>query len=219
LCQAACRGLTNRTNIKRRKEIRTYEPDARGGGFHGQEMEIRYLMRIRIILVELKYQAILTTICSGRLRLGEAIHLRVSDIDGKRMTMLVRQGKGNKDRYTLLGERTLEFLRLYYKAYRPVEWLAPSKDPAQPLSSSSVQKEFKKALHKAGIRKNASVHTLRHCFATYLLESGTDLYHIQHLLGHTTVKTTSIYFHITGKDLAKVKSPIDLFPNDQKLNR
>jgi integrase/recombinase XerD len=163
----------------------------------------------------LKHQAILTTIYSGGLRLGEATHLRVSDIDGERMTILVQQGKGNKDRYTLLGQRTLELLRLYYKAYHPVQWLFPSKDPAQPLSGSSVQRVFKKALHKAGIQKKASVHTLRHSFATHLLESGTDLYHIQRLLGHTTASTTSIYLHITGRDLAKVKSPIDLLPSHQ----
>jgi integrase/recombinase XerD len=162
----------------------------------------------------LKHRAILTTIYSGGLRLGEAIKLKPSDIDGERMTILVRQGKGNKDRYTVLGEKTLELLRLYYKAYRPGEWLFPSKDPAQPLSGSSVQRVFKKALHRAGIRKKASVHTLRHSFATHLLESGTDLYHIQRLLGHTTAKTTSLYLHITGKDLAKVKSPIDLLPDD-----
>jgi integrase/recombinase XerD len=162
----------------------------------------------------LKHRAILTTIYSGGLRLGEATRLRVSDIDGERMTILVQAGKGNKDRYTVLGQRNLEILRRYYKAYRPTEWLFPSKDPAQPLSGSSVQRVFKKALHQAGIKKKASVHTLRHCFATHLLESGTDLYHIQRLLGHTTAKTTSVYLHITGRDLAKVKSPIDLLPSD-----
>jgi integrase/recombinase XerD len=162
----------------------------------------------------LKHQAILTTIYSGGLRLGEATHLRVSDIDGKRMTILVQQGKGNKDRYTVLGQRNLELLRRYYRAFRPVQWLFPSKDPAQPLSGSSVQRVFKKALHQAGIKKKASVHTLRHCFATHLLESGTDLYHIQRLLGHSTAKTTSVYLHVTGRDLAKVKSPIDLLPSD-----
>lgn len=165
-------------------------------------------------LDNLKHRAILSTIYSGGLRLAEATHLRVSDIDGKRMVILVRQAKGNKDRYTVLGEGARELLRLYYKAYRPVEWLFPSKDPAKPISGSSVQKVFKEALHKAGIKKKASVHTLRHSFATHLLESGTDLYHIQRLLGHTTAKTTSLYLHITGKDIAKVKSPIDLLPGD-----
>ncbi|RLB28538.1 MAG: integrase [Deltaproteobacteria bacterium] len=164
----------------------------------------------------LKHQAILTTIYSAGLRLGEATRLRVSDIDSKRMTILVRQGKGNKDRYTVLGQQTLQLLRLYWKTCHPADWLFPSKDPAQPLSGSSVQRVFKKALHRAGIKKKASVHTLRHSFATHLLESGTDLYHIQRLLGHSTAKTTSVYLHITGKGLAKVKSPIDLLPNDQK---
>lgn len=162
----------------------------------------------------LKHRAILTTIYSGGLRLGEAIKLKPSDLDGERMTILVQQGKGNKDRYTVLGKKTLELLRLYYKTYRPGQWLFPSKDPAQPLSGSSVQRVFNKALHRSGIRKKASVHTLRHSFATHLLESGTDLYHIQRLLGHTTAKTTSVYLHITGKDLAKVKSPIDLLPSN-----
>lgn len=162
----------------------------------------------------LKHKAILTTIYSGGLRLKEATHLRISDIDGKRMTILVQQGKGDKDRYTVLGQKTLELLRLYYKAYRPVEWLFPSRDPAQPLSDSSVQRVFNKALHKANIRKKATVHTLRHSFATHLLESGTDLYYIQRLLGHTSAKTTSVYLHITGRDLAKVKSPIDLLSSD-----
>jgi len=164
----------------------------------------------------LKHQAILTTIYSGGLRLGEATHLRVSDIDSKRMTILVQAGKGNKDRYTLLGQRTLRLLRLYWKAYHPGEWLFPSKDPAQSLSGSSVQRVFKRALQRAGIKKKASVHTLRHCFATHLLESGTDLYYIQRLLGHSSASTTSIYLHITGRDLAKVKSPIDLLSRDQK---
>jgi site-specific recombinase XerD len=169
-------------------------------------------------VTNLKHQAILTTIYSGGLRLGEATRLRVSDIDSTRMMILVQGGKGNKDRYTLLGQRTLELLRCYWKEYHPGEWLFPSKDPARPLSGASVQRVLKGALHQAGIKKKASVHTLRHSFATHLLESGTDLYYIQRLLGHTTASTTSIYLHITGKDLAKVKSPIDCLPNDQKPN-
>lgn len=164
----------------------------------------------------LKHLAILTTIYSGGLRVGEATRLKVSDLDSKRMTIRVQDGKGSKDRYTLLGHHTLELLRTYWKAYQPAEWLFPGKDPAKPISVSSIQMVFKKALHKAGIRKKASVHTLRHSFATHLLESGTDLYYIQHFLGHTTANTTSIYLHITGKDLARVRSPIDLFKEHKK---
>jgi len=162
----------------------------------------------------LKHRAILTTIYSGGLRVGEATHLKVSDIDSKRMMIRVQGGKGNKDRYTLLGKSTLDILKRYWDAYRPVEWLFPGRHFTSPISNSSVRKVFKVALHRAGIKKNASVHTLRHSFATHLLESGVDLYYIQRLLGHSSGSTTSIYLHITGKDLGKVKSPIDLLKAD-----
>jgi site-specific recombinase XerD len=164
----------------------------------------------------LKHKAILVTIYSGGLRLGEATHLKVSDIDSRRMMIRVRQGKGMKDRYTLLGKRTLKILRIYWHAYHPSEWLFPSRTPEESISPSSIQKTFKKALHEAGIKKKASVHTLRHSFATHLLEAGTDLYYIQHLLGHTTASTTAIYLHITGKDLGRIKSPIDLLGDNHK---
>lgn len=163
-----------------------------------------------------KHRAILMTIYSGGLRLSEAAHLKVDDIDSQRMTIRVRQGKGNKDRYTLLGKLTLDILRVYWKAYRPVDWLFPSRTRQQSISRSSIQKTFKKALDKAGIRKAASVHTLRHSFATHLLEGGTDLYYIQHLLGHSAASTTAIYLHVAGKDLARIKSPIDDIEDPQK---
>jgi len=141
---------------------------------------------------------------------SEATHLKASDIDSKRMMIRVQGGKGNKDRHTLLGKHTLDILKEYWKAYRPVEWLFPGQEPKKPISISSIQRVFKASVHRAGIKKKASVHTLRHSFATHLLESGTDLYYIQRLLGHRSASTTSIYLHITGKDLAKIKSPIDL---------
>jgi integrase/recombinase XerD len=161
-------------------------------------------------LANLKHRAILATIYSGGLRVGEATRLKISDIDGKRMMIRVQAGKGNKDRYTLLGKRALVALREYWKAHRPVEWLFPGSEPTNPISVSSVQRVFKQALNRAGIKKKATVHTLRHSFATHLLESGTDLYYIQRFLGHTSASTTSIYLHITGKDLGRIKSPIDL---------
>jgi len=168
------------------------------------------------VTTNLKHCAILMTIYAAGLRVGEATRLKVSDIDSGRMTIRVNEGKGLKDRYTLLGQRNLETLRLYYKAYRPSEWLIPGRSPSEPVSISAVQRVFKASVHKAGIRKRASVHTLRHCFATHLLESGTDLYYIQRLLGHGSARTTSVYLHITGKDLSKIKSPIDLLGDDQK---
>ena len=168
------------------------------------------------MLRNLKHRAVLMTIYSGGLRLHEATQLMVSDIDSARMTIRVRQGKGNKDRYTLLGRRTLELLRLYWGVHRPVDWLFPSTHAGKPLSDSSVQRAFKGALYHSGIKKKASVHTLRHSFATHLLEAGTDLYHIQRLLGHTTAATTSIYLHVTRKDLSRIVSPIDLLEESEK---
>jgi len=149
-------------------------------------------------------------IYSAGLRLSEVVRLKVSDIDSQRMMIRVQQGKGQKDRYTLLAQRTLEVLRDYWKEYRPSGWLFPGKTAAEPLSVSSVQKVFEKVLLRAGVKKQASVHTLRHSFATHLLEAGTDLYHIQRLLGHTTPNTTAVYLHVSRKDLGGLISPIDL---------
>lgn len=164
----------------------------------------------------LKHRAILMTVYSGGLRVREVSRLKVSDIDSGRMMIRVNEGKGLKDRYTLLGERNLEILRLYWSVYRPSEWLFPGRNPEEPISTSAIQRVFKASVHKAGIKKPATVHTLRHSFATHLLESGTDLYYIQRLLGHTTPSTTAIYLHITGRDLGKVRSPIDLIGGDQR---
>ncbi len=160
----------------------------------------------------LKHRTILMTIYSGGLRINEAVHLKPTDIDSSRMMIRVR-GKGDKDRYTLLGHRTLEILRVYWEVYRPADWLFYGRNLAEPISVSSIQKVFKRSVGKAGIRKAATVHTLRHSFATHLLQNGTDLYYIQRLLGHSAASTTSVYLHITGKDLGKVVSPIDLFEN------
>jgi integrase/recombinase XerD len=157
----------------------------------------------------LKHRALLVTIYSAGLRVSEVVHLKVSDIDSQRMVIRVQQGKGEKDRYTLLARRTLEVLRDYWRAYRPEDWLFPGQPAKGFLSVSSVQKIFEKVVHQAGVRKHATVHTLRHSFATHLLEAGTDLYHIQRLLGHTTPKTTAIYLHLSRKDLGGVSSPLD----------
>jgi integrase/recombinase XerD len=163
----------------------------------------------------LKHRAILMTIYSGGLRLDEATHLKVSDIDSERMTIKVR-GKGDKDRYTLLGNRTLETLRIYWKFYHPEHWLFASNRPDRPISHSCVQRVFKAALGKSGIKKRASVHTLRHSFATHLLEAGTDLYHIQRLLGHKSPQTTTVYLHVARKDLGRIVSPIDLLKDHEE---
>ncbi len=159
------------------------------------------IQRIFSAIGNLKHRAVLMTIYSAGLRLGEVVHLKVSDLDSERMTIRVRQGKGQKDRYTLLAQRTLDILREYWKEYRPQGWLFPGKPESEPLSVSAVQRVLEKALLRAGIQKAASVHTLRHSFATHLLEAGTDLIHIQRLLGHTSLRTTAVYLHLSRKDL------------------
>ena len=162
----------------------------------------------------LKHRAILMLIYSSGLRLTEASHLKVTDIDSKRMVLRIREGKGRKDRYTLLSTVVLELLREYWSQYRPQEWLFPGRPSEKPLSVRSIQRIFKKARTLAGIRKPATVHTLRHSFATHLLEQGTDLHRIQLLLGHRSLKTTAIYLHVSRKELARIVSPLDFKPHN-----
>jgi len=164
----------------------------------------------------LKHRAILMTIYSAGLRISEALQLKLTDIDSQRMMIRVAHGKGNKDRYTLLGRRNLEILREYWKKYRPVDWLFCNPSRKKPLSTNAVRRVFYKALRKVGIKKPATIHTLRHSFATHLLEAGTDLYHIQHLLGHPNPKTTAVYLHLSRKELTKVTSPLDLLEEPEK---
>jgi len=169
------------------------------------------------VIRNLKHRAILMMIYSAGLRLSEVAHLKVSNIDSQRMMIRVEQGKGDKDRYTLLAKRALGILRDYWREYHPKDWLFPGDSKERPISSRSIQKIFGRALSEAGIKKPATVHTLRHSFATHLLEVGTDLYHIQHLLGHKSPKTTTIYLHVSQRDLARVISPIDRWEEIGKL--
>jgi len=161
------------------------------------------------VTTNLKHRALLMTTYSAGLRVSETAHLKVSDVDSKRMQLLVAQGKGKKDRYALLSPVTLNLLRDYWRQYRPFSWLFPGRLPEKPISTRSIQKVFEKAKRKAGIKKPATVHTLRHSFATHLLEAGTDIYHIQKLLGHTSPKTTAIYIHLRRQDLLNIVSPLD----------
>lgn len=157
----------------------------------------------------LKHKAILMIIYSAGLRISEAVALKIQDIDSKRMQIRVQQSKGKKDRYTLLSEKALAVLRAYFQEYRPRYWLFEGQEPATQYATRSIQNIFKAATSKAGIRKKVSVHTLRHSFATHLLENGTDIRYIQNLLGHESSKTTEIYTHITTKGFDQLKSPLD----------
>jgi site-specific recombinase XerD len=156
----------------------------------------------------IKHKAILMLAYSGGLRLSELINVRIIDIDSNRMQIRIEQAKGKKDRYTLLSVKLLEILRKYFVAYKPKEWLFEGATGGQ-YSLGSIQSIMKEAIKKAGIKKKASVHSLRHSFATHLLENGTDLRYIQSLLGHASSKTTEIYTHITTKGFDQIKSPLD----------
>ena len=134
--------------------------------------------------------------------------MRISDINSARNLILVRGGKGKKDRTTLLAHKLLEMLRHYYKLYKPKEYLFEGETGGQ-YSVTTIQKVFNKALKASGIRKEATVHSLRHSFATHLLERGTDLRYIQELLGHESSKTTERYTHITKKGMDNIVSPLD----------
>ncbi|MCK9400098.1 MAG: tyrosine-type recombinase/integrase [Bacteroidales bacterium] len=156
----------------------------------------------------LKHKAILSLIYSAGLRRSELINLQPTDIDSKRMYVIIRGGKGNKDRYSILSEKVLILLRKYFRKYKPFNWLFEGQFGGQ-YSASSIQNILKNAVAKARIKKKVTVHTLRHCFATHLLEHGVDLRYIQELLGHKNAKTTEIYTHITQRGLGKIKSPLD----------
>jgi integrase/recombinase XerD len=157
----------------------------------------------------LKHKAILMTIYGAGLRVSEAANLKISDIDSKNMQIFIRQGKGKKDRYSLLSKNNLDILREYWKRYKPTEYLFPGKNNNNPVSVRTIQKIFEHSAQKAGIKKEASVHTLKHSFATHLLEAGTDICYIQRLLGHTNINTTTIYLHLRRMDLMSIKSPLE----------
>jgi site-specific recombinase XerD len=157
----------------------------------------------------LKYRAALMTAYGAGLRVSETVGLRVSDIDSKRMLIRVEQGKGQKDRYAMLSPRLLEVLRRYWRALRPRYWLFPSWRENRHLSAASLQAACRDAAARAGLRKRVTVHTLRHSFATHLLENGTDIRIIQALLGHKRIDTTAHYTAVSPASLAVTPSPLD----------
>ncbi|MDP2337737.1 MAG: tyrosine-type recombinase/integrase [Bacteroidota bacterium] len=156
----------------------------------------------------IKHKAIVLLIYSAGLRLSEVVNLKIKDIDSERMKVFVQQAKGRKDRYTSLSKKVLPVLRQYFIEYKPKEWLFEGAKGRQ-YSVSSVQTTVKDAYAKAGIKKKVSTHTLRHSFATHLLENGTDLRYIQSLMGHESSKTTEIYTHITTKGFDQIQNPLD----------
>jgi site-specific recombinase XerD len=166
-------------------------------------------------ITSLRHRAILMTAYAAGLRISEVLALRVDDIDSQRMVIRVRQGKGSKDRYVMLSPRLLTLLREYWRAhrrrkvYQPSPWLFPGNVLGRPITDGAVYEACEEACRAAGLEKHVTVHTLRHSFATHLLEAGTDLRTIQILLGHRSLNTTARYLHVATAALQSTQSPLD----------
>jgi site-specific recombinase XerD len=180
-----------------------------------QEEVSRFLDAIR----SLKYRAILMTTYAAGLRLSEVAHLRVRDIDSSRMVIRVEQGKGRKDRYVMLSPKLLEVLRQYWRAERPGDWLFPGSSAGRSLCVTGIQKACRQAGIDAGLKKRVTVRSLRHSFATHLLEAGTNIRVIQTLLGHSNVSTTQRYTYVSEKTVRATESPLEFLAHPTKPDR
>ncbi|WP_407930057.1 site-specific tyrosine recombinase/integron integrase [Ignavibacterium album] len=161
-------------------------------------------------LTNLKHRAIISTIYSCGLRISEAVNLKIQDIDSKAMTIKIVNAKGKNDRIVMLSEKLLELLREYFKEYKPKTYLFEGQF-GEKYSTRSIQQIFNNAVTKVKIKKRVTVHSLRHSFASHLLDNGTDIRFIQELLGHKHLSTTQIYTHINPVSVKKIKSPFDSF--------
>lgn len=162
----------------------------------------------------MKHRAILITAYAAGLRIAEVTRLKIRDIDSRRMTIRVDQGKGRKDRYVMLSPRLLTVLREYWKADRPSDWLFPGRYADRPIAENTVRHVCKQAYLISGLTKRVTPHTLRHSFATHMLEAGTDLRTIQVLLGHRSPSSTARYTHVAPHSLQGAQSPLDRLPDD-----
>lgn len=165
------------------------------------------------LLKNVKYKALFMTIYGSGLRISEALNLKVSDIDSKEMRIFIHKGKGNRDRYVMLPQKTLDILRKYSKEFHPKEWLFVNEDGSH-MKVRSAQEAFKSAIKRSGIPKQVTIHTLRHCFATHLLDEGKNIFQIKRLLGHVRVDTTTWYLQLTDSETLKLKSPLDTFKEE-----
>jgi site-specific recombinase XerD len=175
----------------------------------GEELE-----RLFAVVKNIKHRIVLLTAYGTGMRSSELVRLKITDIHSDRMMIRVEQGKGMKDRYTLLSKRLLTELRNYWSIKRPKLWLFPGRSN-HPMTRRMTYHIYVDAIKKAGINRRGGIHTLRHCFATHLLEAGTDLRTIQLLMGHSSIRTTVRYLQVTSKTLQGTKSPLDLLPNSK----
>ena len=210
-CNVAAQGLKffYRVTLKK-SEAQFGIPTARQPQKLPQILAREEVARLIELTINPKHRAILMTAYGAGLRLNEICHLKLTDIDSARMTIRVEQGKGAKDRYTLLSPRLLAELRRYWAAYRPSPWLFAGRDPALRVSDTTLQRVFKAAKARAGITKRGGIHALRHAFATHMLEGGVDIHTIQRLMGHGHISSTLRYFHLARKHLANTPSPLEL---------
>src|SRR5664280_2370113 len=179
-------------------------PDALPPVLASDEVE-RFLKAVS----DLEFRTAFVTIYAAGLRVSEAVALTIKDIDSARMVIHIRQAKGGKDRYVMLSEQLLDILRDYWKHERPQHWLFPGPDATRPLTNRSVQRACRRAADAAGLDKNVTVHTLRHSFATHLLEQGVDIRIIQDLLGHRHITTTTRYARVALNTIRQIESPLD----------
>jgi integrase/recombinase XerD len=170
------------------------------------------VLRFLSCVPSLKHRAILTTCYAAGLRISEALHLRLTDVDSTRMVIRIEQGKGQKDRYVMLSPKLLELLRDWWRLARPRDWLFPSHVATQPISRSAVECACQHAHRRCRISKPITPHSLRHAFAVHLLEAGTDVRTIQLLLGHRSLSTTARYLRIATIKVCSTTSPLDWLP-------
>jgi site-specific recombinase XerD len=161
-------------------------------------------------VTDLQMRTTFITIYAAGLRVSEAVKLTARDIDSARMVLSIRQAKGRKDRYVMLSEQLLHILRAYWKQTHPKHWLFPGPDPVRPITTRSVERACRKAAEAAGLDKTVTVHTLRHSFATHLLEQGVDIHVIQDLLGHRNIASTTRYARVAINTIRQVQSPLEL---------
>lgn len=159
--------------------------------------------------VNLKHRAMLSLLYACGLRRGELLNLKPADVSSDRKLLIIKQGKGRKDRVAPISDKVIRMLREYYKTYKPVTWLFEGQKPGEPYTAGSLQEVLRQSVAKTNLKKPVTLHWLRHSYATHLLESGTDLRYIQELLGHKSSKTTEIYTHVSQKSLQQIKTPFD----------
>lgn len=210
-CNIVVNGLRFFYHVTLKRDRPTFAiPGARTPSTMPEILSREDVHRIIAALPTSKHRALVVTAYATGLRVNELVHLKVTDIDTARGTIRVEQGKGAKDRYTLLTPHLLTELRAYWRIARPAEWLFPGRDGTHPIDSSGVGRVYQAAKRRAGVTKRGGMHGLRHAFATHLLDAGVDLHTLQHLLGHGSIDTTTRYLHAAEPAALAQRAALDL---------